>query len=299
MQQTAELRVGNIDLFQSTYVNQTSQPNPATQCKNVRVLVRLETNREGPVKFNLWTKIGDGPSTRKYIDAWASASTAPASHKAEYAEWVEVTKTTVVQSMAEDLTNAIGQSTGWKDITLHCTGVGGGGLADAPRQSDEFDTAAATGRAGDPDAAGHQLHRWPLHRYRLHLPQADREGADRAERVSLRDGRHDHRPRPLRTAAPGRTGQRDAARHQLHRRYLHRYDLLLPPADGESADRTELVPLRVDGMTTGEGHGAPVRQSLRQPAALPGRSAPAQGGRAVRTAAVQPPVVAAAARLMH
>jgi len=133
MQQTAELRVGNIDLFQSTYVNQTSRPNPATECKNVRVLVRLETNREGPVKFNLWTKIGDGPATRKYIDAWASAS-GDGSHKAEYAEWVEVTKTTVVQSMAEDLTNAIGQSTGWKDITLHCTGVGGGGLADAPRQ---------------------------------------------------------------------------------------------------------------------------------------------------------------------
>ena len=44
-----------------------------------------------------------------------------------------MTKTTIVQSMAEDLTNPIGQSTGWKDITLHCTGVGGGGLADAPR----------------------------------------------------------------------------------------------------------------------------------------------------------------------
>jgi hypothetical protein len=127
MQQTSQLQVGNIELFQSTYANQISRPNAATECKKVRVLVRLETNREGPVKFNLWTKIGEGPSTRKYIDAWASPD--GAGYKAEYAEWVEVTKTTVVQSMAEDLTNPIGQSTGWKDITLHCTGVGGGGLA--------------------------------------------------------------------------------------------------------------------------------------------------------------------------
>jgi hypothetical protein len=132
MQQTAELRVGNIELFQSTYANQTSRPNPGTECKKVRVLVRLETNREGPVKFDLWTRIGDGPSSRKFVEAWSSP--AGSGYQAEYAEWVEVTKTTVVQSMAEDKTNPIGQSTGWKDITLHCTGAGGGGLADAPRQ---------------------------------------------------------------------------------------------------------------------------------------------------------------------
>ena len=94
--------------------------------------MRLETNKAGPVKFKLWTKIADGPETSKVIDAWASHD-GNGHHKAEYAEWVEVEKTSYVQAMADDMTNQFGQSTGWKDITLHCTGAGGGGLADAPR----------------------------------------------------------------------------------------------------------------------------------------------------------------------
>lgn len=126
------LAARGIDLFLSTYVNVTSQPNPATVCKKARLLVRLEASRAGPVKFKLWTKVGDAPMASKFIDAWASHDGA-GKFKAEYDEWVEVTKTTSVQAMAEDKTNAIGQSTGWKDIVLHCTGVGGGGLADAPR----------------------------------------------------------------------------------------------------------------------------------------------------------------------
>lgn len=127
-----ELKVGAIELFRTTYSNATSQPDPATVCKKARWLVRLNTNKAGPVKFKLWTRIGEAPMTSKVIDAWA-AHDGPGTYKAEYAEWTEVTKTSVVQAMAEDMTNTFGQSTGWKDITLHCTGVGGGGLADAPR----------------------------------------------------------------------------------------------------------------------------------------------------------------------
>jgi hypothetical protein len=131
-EQPKELKVGTIELFRSTYSHANSQPNPATVCKKARLLVRLETNKTGPVKFKLWTKIGDGPMASKVIDAWASRA-GNGIDTAEYAEWVEVEKTSVVQAMAEDMTNTFGQSTGWKDITLHCTGVGGGGLADAPR----------------------------------------------------------------------------------------------------------------------------------------------------------------------
>jgi hypothetical protein len=127
-----ELKVGTIELFRSTYTHATSQPDPATVCKKARWLVRLNTNKIGPVRFKLWTKVGEAPMTSKVIDAWA-AHDGPGEYKAEYAEWTEVTKTSVVQAMAEDMTNTFGQSTGWKDITLHCTGVGGGGFADAPR----------------------------------------------------------------------------------------------------------------------------------------------------------------------
>ncbi len=127
----ATLSVGAIELFRTTYANATSQPNPGTVCKKAKWLVRLSTNKAGPVKFKLWTKIGDAPMTSKVVDAW-SAFDGPGKYKAEYAEWTEVTKTGVVKAMAEDKTNPIGQSSGWKEITLHCTGAGGGGLAGTP-----------------------------------------------------------------------------------------------------------------------------------------------------------------------
>ncbi len=131
-----ELKVGSIELFRSTFANATSQPNPGTVCKKARLLVRLKTNKIGPVKFKLWTRIGNQPMTSKVVDA-VSQFTGPGQFKAEYTEWVSVNKTSFVQAMAEDMTNPIGQSSGWKSITLNCTGAGGGGLADVPNPNDE------------------------------------------------------------------------------------------------------------------------------------------------------------------
>ena len=130
-----DFKVTSIDLFRTTYSNATSQPNQGTVCKKARLLVRLKTSKKGPVKFKLWTKIGAQPMTSKVIDAWSAFS--GGGFKAEYTEWVSVSKTSFVQAMAEDMTNPIGQSTGWKSITLHCTGAGGGGLADAPMPNDD------------------------------------------------------------------------------------------------------------------------------------------------------------------
>ena len=124
-----------VQLFLSTFVGQTSQPNPGTVCKKARVLARIKTTKPGPVKFRLWTKIGNQPSQSEFIQAWSSQS--GSEFKAEVIKWISVSKTTNVQAMVEDLTNPIGQSTGWKDITLHCTGAGGGGLTDAPNPNDD------------------------------------------------------------------------------------------------------------------------------------------------------------------
>jgi hypothetical protein len=124
-----------VKVFLSTFVGQTTKPNPGTTCKKARVLARINTTKTGPVKFNLWTKVGNGPSQKQFVQAWSSQS--GSEYKAEYIKWISVSKTTKVQAMVEDLTNPIGQSTGWKDITLHCTGAGGGGLADAPKPNDD------------------------------------------------------------------------------------------------------------------------------------------------------------------
>ena len=62
------------------------------------------------------------------------SSSAPAS-TGDLHQDLTVDQTTKVQAMAEDLTNPIGQSTGWKEVTLDCTGAGGGGLSGAPGNS--------------------------------------------------------------------------------------------------------------------------------------------------------------------
>ena len=147
----------SIDLFRTTYSHATSQPNPGTVCKKARWLVRLNTDKAGPVKFKLWLKNGDAPMTSKVINAVSQADGA-GKFKAEYAEWTEVSKTSVVQGMAEDMTNPIGQSTGWKKITQHCTGAGGGGLAGTPGNSNPDngtlpDTLKVTGELTLADSA--------------------------------------------------------------------------------------------------------------------------------------------------
>jgi hypothetical protein len=129
-EQPQELRVGAITL-DAIPTSAVSKPTPTTECKKGKLEVTLTTNKIGPVKFKLWTKIGDGPMNDKFVEAWA-AHAGPGQYKAEYTQWVEVTKTSDVQAMAEDKTNPIGQSTGWKELRLACKDVTGGGFADVP-----------------------------------------------------------------------------------------------------------------------------------------------------------------------
>lgn len=126
VQDMGEFKTTGINLFLTTYPGATTQPNPATTCKKGRVLVRVNTSKAGPAKFKLWTKVGGAPVTSKVIDAWASFD-GNGGFKAEHTEWVSVSEPTQVQAMAEDMVNGIGQSTQWKNITLQCTGAGGGG----------------------------------------------------------------------------------------------------------------------------------------------------------------------------
>lgn len=126
--------VKDVKLSLSTFSHATTKPNPGTVCKKGRILARLKTTKEGPVKFKLWTKLGNEPMQSQFVEAWSSHS--GSEYKAEFTKWVSVSKTTNLKAMVEDMTNPIGQSSGWKDITLHCTGAGGGGLADAPKPGD-------------------------------------------------------------------------------------------------------------------------------------------------------------------
>lgn len=130
-QRTPPLTVSGIELFLSTYQNHTTRPNPATVCKKGRILVRVSTSRPGPVKFRLWTKVGDAPMQDEVIDAVSTAKN-EFTFNAEYTKWVSVSKTSYVQAKVEEMVNPIGLTDGWKDITLQCSDIGGG-VTTAPK----------------------------------------------------------------------------------------------------------------------------------------------------------------------
>jgi hypothetical protein len=109
----------------------TSKPNPATVCKQAKLTVTVKASQAGAVKFKLWTKIGAAPTQSKVIDAWAKHD-GNGFFVASYQENVSVNRTTGVQAKAEEMINAIELSTPWKNVTLHCTGAGGGGLTNTP-----------------------------------------------------------------------------------------------------------------------------------------------------------------------
>ncbi len=128
-------KVKDVKMFLSTFSHATTKPNKATVCKKGRVLVRISTSKKGPVKFRLWTKVGNKPMQNQVIEAWSSFRGSGKYH-AEYKKWVTTSKNATFKAMVEDMTNPIGQSSGWKNLKLNCTGAGGGGLADKPNTSD-------------------------------------------------------------------------------------------------------------------------------------------------------------------
>ena len=123
--------VKGIHLRFMTTAGYPTKPNPGTQCQLTQAKVRLETSKAGGVKFRLWTKVGNEPMQNQFVEAW-SKFVGPGKYEATFSKTFSVDKSTAVQAMAEDLTNPIGQSTGWKMVNVNCTGAGGGGLSGTP-----------------------------------------------------------------------------------------------------------------------------------------------------------------------
>ena len=122
------MTVNSIKLTLTTYANAYTEPNPSTRCKKARLRVTIEVNQQGPVSFKLWAQRGNGAIGSEEITRVAHHD--DGYFRAVYERWVEVDETTRVQFNARDLINdTFNKETGWKDIILHCTGVGGGGLA--------------------------------------------------------------------------------------------------------------------------------------------------------------------------
>ncbi len=147
--------VSDVNLFLSTYVNQVTKPSIGTECKKGRILVRHKTTKEGPVKFRLWTKLGNQPTQVEVVEAWSSKH--GSEYKAEFAKWIETSKTQKLHAKVKDLTQTNGQEVGWKDITLKCSAPGGMGLANQPTPQPDAPTPVpleVTGEVTLADQAG-------------------------------------------------------------------------------------------------------------------------------------------------
>jgi hypothetical protein len=136
-----DFKVKDIGIRLLTTAGKPASPNPGTNCQETTARVRVATSKAGPVTFKLWSKIGAQPMQSQLVQAWSSF-VGPGKFEAVFNKKINVDSSSQVQVMAEDLTNPIGQSTGWKLASLDCSGAGGGGLAGTPGNSHPDDPVA-------------------------------------------------------------------------------------------------------------------------------------------------------------
>lgn len=125
--------VEGVKLFLTTYASFQQGSNHGTACPSLKVTSRAQTNQAGPVSMRIWRQKNGGPITNEFKQVWASFDAAKNGYFATYEKWENVGATSYFQFKTEiEDGTAFPPFDGWKDITVHCTGAGGGGLAPLP-----------------------------------------------------------------------------------------------------------------------------------------------------------------------
>jgi hypothetical protein len=128
-----EFDVENVKLFLTTYASIQQGSNPGSVCPKLKVTSRAETNQAGPVSMRIWRQKNGGPITNEFKQAWASFDAAKNGYFATYETWEDVGATSHFQFKTEiEDGTAFPPFDGWKDIMVHCSGAGGGGLIPLP-----------------------------------------------------------------------------------------------------------------------------------------------------------------------
>ena len=131
-----EFDVDNVKLFLTTYQSNQTGSTPGTVCPSLKVTSRAQANQAGPVSMRIWRQKNDGPITSEVQQAWASYDATKNGYFATYEKWEDVGATAYFQYKTEIIGNGPFEPfDGWKDITVHCTGAGGGGFTDAPQDN--------------------------------------------------------------------------------------------------------------------------------------------------------------------
>lgn len=132
--------IKNVKLFLTTHLNQQPGSNPGTVCPSLKVTSRAQANQAGPVSMRIWRQKNGGAITSEFVQAWASFNATKNGYFATYETWENVGATSHFQFKTEIVENGspFAPYDGWKDITVHCTGAGGGGLTTAPRDNPDL-----------------------------------------------------------------------------------------------------------------------------------------------------------------
>ncbi|MGX9142407.1 hypothetical protein [Mesorhizobium sp. 128a] len=129
-----KFEVENVKLFLTTYQSNEPGSTPGTVCPSLKVTSRAQANQAGPVSMRIWRQKDGGPITSEFKQAWASYDASKNGYFASYEKWENVGATAYFQYKTEIVGNGPFEPfDGWKDITVHCTGAGGGGFTDAPQ----------------------------------------------------------------------------------------------------------------------------------------------------------------------
>lgn len=146
----APLKIDYLKVFLSTYSHTVSQPKAGVQCKKGRALMRVKTNRIGPVKLKLTTRLGDGPLKSDTFEVFAKLNSEGVP-QAEVKKWFSATETTVLKARLSTVSPE-GSHTNWEELPLNCSSSGGGGWAqpDAPDDDIPDPVADNTGSEGTP-----------------------------------------------------------------------------------------------------------------------------------------------------
>lgn len=114
------LLIKEAKLFLTTYSNGQNTGMTLGGCPMLKTTVRFETNKAGPVSFEL-NRFPGGMTSHTVNSEFEQAS---GKFYARYQKSESFQSTTNLQYMAQSTAPSAG-NTGWKDITIHC----GGGLA--------------------------------------------------------------------------------------------------------------------------------------------------------------------------
>ncbi|MEP4193091.1 MAG: hypothetical protein ABJN51_18515, partial [Sneathiella sp.] len=123
----APMKVDYLKVFLSTFSHAYTKPKAGVQCKKGRALMRIKTNRIGPVKLKLTTRLGNDPIRFDFFESFANLNS-DGVPEAEFKKWFSTTETTILKVKLSTI-DPDGSSTDWKELPLHCSSPSGGGWA--------------------------------------------------------------------------------------------------------------------------------------------------------------------------